>query len=345
MGGRLSKSVVDAKSAQTEGKSPRGKSPRARSPEQVARDEKVRVARRVREVLDPEFRWDDLGPTKLCEIFTELLVSDDRKHGSNKHMETAWANWRQKPKLTPGRMKLATAAASGTTPSGGEMIAWNPTLYEDPKTSTYTNYFPFVIDRLDGLNLVAACDHNSKAWCGMLKLDFLPTGVNDIIAGDGGLLCVNGGIQPRLHNPKTPPIPYADNYNYMLYPRQSILTVCNPLTKEVKYIPRHSNKTMDAKIAWMQALMPPKEATIPRAGGNSGFILSNSSAFDVVTFFYIILTSYSSMNLSLSCRKEWTTISCLISSPSHLTTWVMHMEAMRGRCMSAGYIKWLCTAY
>lgn len=299
MGGRLSKSVVDAKSTQTAGKSPRGKSPRTRSPEQVARDEQVRVARRIHEVLDPAFRWDDLGPTELCEIFTELLVSDDQKHDHNKHRETAWANWRQKPKLTPGgRMKLTTTA-SGTTPSGGEMIMWNPTVYEDAKASTYANYFPFVIDRLDGLNLVAACDHNSKVWCGMVKLDFLPAGVNDIIAGDGGLLCVNGGIQPRLGNPKTPPIPYADNYNYVLYPRQSILTVCNPLTKEVKYIPRHSNKTMDAKIAWMQATMPPAEATGPRTGGNSGFIISNSSAFDMVTFFHII--SSHSLNEFLLC--------------------------------------------
>lgn len=286
MGGRLSKSAVDAKSTQTA-----GKSPPTRTPEQVARDEKVRVAKRIREVLDPEFRWDDLGPTELCEIFTELLVSNDHKHDSNKIRETAWANWRQKPKLTLGRIKLATTAL-GTTPSGSEMIMWNPTVYEDAKTSAYTNYFPFVIDQLDGLNLVAACDHNSQVWCGMLKLDFLPAGVNDIIAGDGGLLCVNGGIQPRLGNPNTPPIPHADNYNYLLYPRQSILTVCNPLTKEVKYIPRHSNKTMDAKIAWMQATVPPTEATVPRAGGNSGFVISNSSAFDMVTFFHIT-TSYS----------------------------------------------------
>jgi hypothetical protein len=91
------------------------------------------------------------------------------------------------------------------------------------------------------------------------KLDFLPLNINEIIAGEGGLLCVNGGLQPREINPHTPPIPHAEDYNFALYPTQSILLVCNPLTKEFKYIPRHANKILDSKIAWMTTIVYPQK--------------------------------------------------------------------------------------
>nr|XP_024378127.1 uncharacterized protein LOC112283543 [Physcomitrium patens] len=200
-----------------------------------AQDERLKNKIKIRAILDKNFNWDVLDADEIVDIFTKLLAKD-----TNKMLE-AWTSWRLKP--------------HGSTIEGN-MVLWNPTMYRDNKSSLYASYFPCVINKIEQ-NPIVGFNPNSRKWFGLPKLDFLPLDVNDIIAGDGGLLCVNGGLQPRMPNPQTPPIPHSQDYNHVLYPPQSILLVCNPLTKKIKYIPLHSNKTLDAKIALMITMAPP----------------------------------------------------------------------------------------
>jgi hypothetical protein len=145
------------------------------------------------------------------------------------------------------------------------VMRWDARLLSnDVATRGYDSYFPVVVNLKNG-ELFAFNNHqlsrqghesNPKhsEWLAMPGIGFLPNDVVDIIAGGGGLLCVNGGIQPRKKNLHTPPIPHAEDYNHRLYPQQSILVVCNPLTEEIKFLPRHTNKKLDDKIACLQVL-------------------------------------------------------------------------------------------
>lgn len=145
------------------------------------------------------------------------------------------------------------------------VLRWDARLFSnDVATRGYNSYFPVVVNLENGElfafnnHQLSRQDHEPSAkhseWLAMPGISFLPNNVVDIIAGGGGLLCVNGGIQPRKKNLHTPPIPYAEDYNHRLYPQQSILVVCNPLTKEIKFLPRHTNKKLDDKIACMEVL-------------------------------------------------------------------------------------------
>lgn len=138
---------------------------------------------------------------------------------------------------------------------------WDERLFSSTPASEHGTYFPVLINQetrellLYNENQQTWRDHCHKPdWLTIPGIDFLPSGVDNIIAGDGGLLCVNGGTQPRSKNIHTPPIPHAEDYNLHQYPQQSILVVCNPLTRELKFIPRHANKKLDRKVACMQIL-------------------------------------------------------------------------------------------
>lgn len=144
------------------------------------------------------------------------------------------------------------------------VIPWNDRLFCNKDSATCGSYFPVIVNVENGKlfafnnNQWSCQEHESHGkhseWLAMPGIGFLPNDVMDIIAGDGGLLCVNGGSQPRKRNLHTPPIPHADDYNHMLYPQQSILVVCNPVTEELKFLPRHTNKKLDDKIACLQIL-------------------------------------------------------------------------------------------
>jgi hypothetical protein len=139
---------------------------------------------------------------------------------------------------------------------------WDERLFSSSTpASEHGTYFPVLINQetrellLYNENQQTWRDHCCKPdWLTIPGIDFLPGEVDNIIAGDGGLLCVNGGTQPRSKNIHTPPIPHAEDYNLHQYPQQSILVVCNPLTQEFKFIPRHANKKLDRKVACMQIL-------------------------------------------------------------------------------------------
>ena len=142
------------------------------------------------------------------------------------------------------------------------VMRWDACLFSNDVASR--GLFPVVVNLENG-ELFAFNNHQLRRqdyesnekfseWLAMPGIGFLPNDVVDIITGGGGLLCVNGGIQPRKRNINTPPIPHAEDYNHRLYPQQSILVMCNPLTEEIKFLPRHSNKKLDDKIACLQVM-------------------------------------------------------------------------------------------
>lgn len=138
---------------------------------------------------------------------------------------------------------------------------WDERLFSSTSAFEHGTYFPVLVNQetrellLYTENQQTWRDYCHKPdWIAIPGIDFLPAEVDNIIAGDGGLLCVNGGTQPRSRNIHTPQIPHAEDYNLHQYPQQSILVVCNPLTHELKFIPRHANKKLDRKVACMQIL-------------------------------------------------------------------------------------------
>lgn len=147
------------------------------------------------------------------------------------------------------------------TSSDVDVVQWNPQLFFTVSKHEYGTYFPTLINQENGHLFAYNANQeqwqeniDKPEWLGLPDMSFLPDDVNDIIAGDGGLLCVNGGVQPRSRNIHTPKIPHAEDYNLNLYPQQSILVVCNPLTRELRFIPRHTNKKLEGKLACMQIL-------------------------------------------------------------------------------------------
>lgn len=101
---------------------------------------------------------------------------------------------------------------------------------------------------------------------------FLHNKVDDVIAGTGGLLIVNGGLQPKYQKPITPPAidPPAANQDpanpeteikqpelpRSVFLEQPIL-VCNPLTRVFKFLPQHSPFGLKADTARMVLIQNP----------------------------------------------------------------------------------------
>ena len=104
-----------------------------------------------------------------------LLIKDKYQ------IATAWKNWRFK---------------SNKGIIEPNLVLQNPSIYEDDINYTYSNFFPCVINQTNG-NSIVGLNQSSKTWFGLPKLDFLPLDVNEIIVGEGGLFCINGGLQPR----------------------------------------------------------------------------------------------------------------------------------------------------
>lgn len=197
----------------------------------------------ISDLLQPH---NPLGTANCINLIT-VDAPGDLSHELNEHL----------PDYGTEFHKSEASALHATPKDGADSILRDVTLASD---IVGKSYFPVITDLKSGElfafngNQLSFQVQGDSEWLAMPGIDFLPKDVVDIIAGDGGLLCVNGGIQPRKRNIHTPPIPHADDYNHSLYPQQSILVVCNPLTKEIKFLPRHTNKKLEDKIACLEIL-------------------------------------------------------------------------------------------
>lgn len=90
-----------------------------------------------------------------------------------------------------------------------------------------------------------------------------------MIAGAGGLLIVNGGLQPEYQMPITPPTASQDPANpeseikQPELPRSVFaerpLLVCNPLTRVFKFLPQHNPFGLKANTARMVLIRNPSD--------------------------------------------------------------------------------------
>ena len=173
--------------------------------------------------------WNVQTPDHISDLYTQcLLKASDRK--------LAWEHWRGKTK-------------------GSKIRDWHPgmTLNDRPQDcNLYETYFPMIVNKANDCRKIFTCRINKKipplyTWLSLPRLDFLPSHVNDIIAGDGGLLCVNGGEKSLIkyscaHQSSCDSKCEERCCNGPLkyFNEQSMILVCNPLTKEVKYLPKQS---------------------------------------------------------------------------------------------------------
>ncbi|KAG0616596.1 hypothetical protein M758_5G127000 [Ceratodon purpureus] len=104
-------------------------------------------------------------------------------------------------------------------------------------------YYPTII------NMKTSCiwslHHPNHIWRQMPNLDFLPYGVNNMLAGCGGLLLFQGGFQPRLiesvredpYRPKRDPTSIKPNNWKSEYIPQPMFVVANPITRRFQILP------------------------------------------------------------------------------------------------------------
>ncbi|CAM6042001.1 unnamed protein product [Sphagnum compactum] len=141
--------------------------------------------------------WNKFTPHELNIIFT---------NGPIEMLDRAWK------KLDRGDVKYLMTSNL----ENGTLIEWDPFLLKDEKKRIYHNYFPSLVEMKSGEFRVIAFKpplHNRKQdpgrWFAMPSLNFLPIGINKVIAGDGGLLVCDGAMQWTAmlqENGQLPPI-------------------------------------------------------------------------------------------------------------------------------------------
>ncbi|CAK9869747.1 unnamed protein product [Sphagnum jensenii] len=200
--------------------------------------------------------WNKLTPHELNIIFT---------NGPIEMLDRAWK------KLDRGDVKYLMTSNL----ENGTLIEWDPIFLKDENRRTYRNYFPSLVEMKSGEFRVIAFRpplHNRKqdpgCWFAMPSLNFLPIGINKVIAGDGGLLVCDGAMQWTAmfqENGQLPPIATQPplikggrivpmdptNWTKKSYlPGQTILLVCNPTTREYMFLPPFKCfMTLNAKAA------------------------------------------------------------------------------------------------
>jgi hypothetical protein len=173
--------------------------------------------------------WNVQTHDHICNLYSQcLLKASDRK--------LVWEHWQIKTE-------------------GSKTRDWHPsmTLNDRPQNyNLYETYFPMIVNKANDSRkiLTYRVDRTFPplhTWLNLPRLDFLPSHANDVIAGSGGLLCVNGGEQSHTQYSCL----HQSSYNSKCEQRyckealknlseQSILLVCNPLTKEIKYLPKQT---------------------------------------------------------------------------------------------------------
>lgn len=173
--------------------------------------------------------WNVQTSDEICDLYTQcLLNSSDRK--------VAWEHWR------------------GTN-EGSKTCDWHPGMTLNDRSqecNLYETYFPIIVNKAIGCRKILTYRVDKTIpplhmWLNLPHLDFLPSHANDVIAGAGGLLCINGGEQSivsysRAHQSSNDSKCEQQYCKAALkhLSEESTLLVCNPLTKEIKYLPKQT---------------------------------------------------------------------------------------------------------
>jgi len=96
-----------------------------------------------------------------------------------------------------------------------------------------------------------------RPWVRLPTLNFLPIGVDTIIAGEKGYLVVDGGWQPQNKIEGEYDLPMQGQLDKNTYPPQSITCVCNPLLKKVEFVHPFRDRQLNNKMACMEVKLDP----------------------------------------------------------------------------------------
>lgn len=110
----------------------------------------------------------------------------------------------------------------------------------------------------DNYELMGEHGYKYRPWVRMPPLNFLPTGVDRIIAGEKGYLVVDGGWQPRERIEGEYDLPMQDVWDLGMYPAQTITVVCNPMLKRFDYVAPFPNRRLNHKMARMEVRPDPE---------------------------------------------------------------------------------------
>jgi len=107
------------------------------------------------------------------------------------------------------------------------------------------------------LDIMKDYGYKMRPWVRLPTLNFLPTGVDTIIAGEKGYLIVDGGWQPREKIDGEYDLPMQGYWDENIYRSQTITCVCNPLLRRFEYVHPFPNRQLQNKMARMEVKLDP----------------------------------------------------------------------------------------
>lgn len=137
-------------------------------------------------------------------------------------------------------------------------------------------------------------------------MNFLPCGVDTIIAGEKGYLVVDGRWQPRQRIQGENGLSMQDGWNLDEYPPQTITCVCNPLLKRFEYVHPFPHKQLQNKIARMEVkpnLEQDEESSTMYNIYFVGYNVLSETSFSETSFLAKDIQKLPNSN-SLPCRDE-----------------------------------------
>lgn len=188
----------------------------------------------VSEHKDPPLmkRWKWLDPND-CLFYVDKLQGED--------MLELWQKW---------------------CPDPHGFVDWSPNKSTNLCKNSPSDeaYFPVVIHCISQpcINWISGCNvplnPQKKPWMVMSPpIDYLPSRVVNVIAGEKGLLCLDGGEQPSGLNERRPSLGKANFqhvcWNDRIHHVQSMTVVCNPLRKVWHLLPPITDHIQDSKAA------------------------------------------------------------------------------------------------
>ena len=186
---------------------------------------------------DLPIKWNHLMPCGVAEVFCNAPLPI---------LDRIWS------KLNRGNPLYQIYSNLDCT-----LTEWKPSQFENKENRLYESFCPVIMcmntqpDDYGTFKMIAyksakySENHNErKKWFVFPSLNYLPTHVNKVLAGDGGLLVCYGGIQPRRPLPipgeRLLPLTHdeKDDYDRAKYPEgQFVMLVTNPITREYYFLP------------------------------------------------------------------------------------------------------------
>lgn len=208
-------------------------------------------------MLDLPIKWNHLMPCGIAEVFCNAPIPV---------LNRIWS------KLDRGNPLYQIYCNLDCT-----LSEWKPSQFENEENRLYESFCPAIMcmntqpEDYGTFKMVAyksakySENYNAKKkWFVFPSLNYLPTYVKKVLAGDGGLLICYGSIQPRR-----PPIPgerllplthdEEDDYDRTKFPEgQPLMLVTNPLTREYYFLPPIPKMILQEMCACI--IMTPREA-------------------------------------------------------------------------------------